>query len=314
MPGEESGAAVSVGFRSGVRAGGVVGSIRINADRSAPDSRKSSRTSSAISLARVGAAGCDWSCWCWLISGCSPPAIPKVANYVQLTHDGQPKSLIGTDGARLYLNLGSGGAGSFASHGIAEMSVSGGEPKKISHPCLRADMVPVDLSPDGSELLVVDGQGAPPKGPLLEFPILGGSPRRLGDIVGETAAWSPDGKMLAYSNLGDLFVAKADGTEARKLLSVKGDIRNIAWSPGRQAICDSTPRRPREPSASNSRGKWRRTEPGSSLARGLARSARRVLRQVDGRRKVFCLPVERPDLGSSAEAAAFCAPNRNPFH
>ncbi len=159
-----------------------------------------------------------------------PAAAPRVANYVQLTHDGQQKSLIATDGSRLYLNSGEGRAGSFASRGVSEMSVAGGEPKKLSIlPSLN--MAPVDLSPDGSELLVVDGQGAPPKGPLWSFPILNGSPRRLGDIVAETAAWSPNGKTLAYSNLSDLFVAKADGTESRKLLSLKGDIVNLAWSP-----------------------------------------------------------------------------------
>ena len=159
-----------------------------------------------------------------------PPAVPKVANYVQLTHDGQQKSLIGTDGARLYLDLGEGRAGSFVSHGIAEMSVSGGEPRKLSI-APSPNMVPVDLSADGSELLVVDGQGAPPKGPLWSLPVLGGSPRRLGDAVGESAAWSPDGKSLVYTSLGDVFLAKADGTQSRKLLGVKGDILNIAWTP-----------------------------------------------------------------------------------
>jgi serine/threonine protein kinase len=29
-----------------------------------------------------------------------PPAVPKVSNYVQLSHDGQPKALVGTDGSR----------------------------------------------------------------------------------------------------------------------------------------------------------------------------------------------------------------------
>jgi len=159
-----------------------------------------------------------------------PAAVPTVANYVQLTHDGQPKSLIGTDSSRLYLGVGAGSSGSFTPHGIAEMSIAGGEPRRISI-MPSADMVPVDLSPDGSELLVVDGRGAPPRGPMWSLPILGGSPRRLGDVAGETAAWSADGKMLAYSNLSDLFVAKADGTESRKLLSVKGDIKNITWSP-----------------------------------------------------------------------------------
>ena len=159
-----------------------------------------------------------------------PAPTPKVANYVQLTHDGQPKSLISTDGARLYLNLGSGSAGNFSSSGIAEMSISGGEVKKINVTPSNG-MLPVDLSPDGSELLVVDGQGSPPKGPLRSLPILGGSPRRIGDIVAETAAWSPDGKMLAYTNLSDLFLARSDGTDSRKLLTVKGDIRNVSWSP-----------------------------------------------------------------------------------
>ena len=74
------------------------------------------------------------------------------------------------------------------------------------------------------------------RAPLLEgrcgaFPFWEASLRRIGDIVAETAAWSPNGKMLAYSNLGDLFLARSDGTESRKLLTVKGDIKNIAWSP-----------------------------------------------------------------------------------
>lgn len=155
------------------------------------------------------------------------PPEPKVSNYVQLTHDGQRKSLIGTDGLRLYLGLG--GSGNSGSQGIAEMSISGGEPKRMAI-LPAANMVPVELSPDGSEILVVDGQGAPPRGPLWRIPILGGSPRKLGDTAGETAALSPDGKMLAYTNLNDLFLSKADGREPRKLLSVKGDIKNVTWS------------------------------------------------------------------------------------
>lgn len=159
-----------------------------------------------------------------------PPPEPKLSKYVQLTRDGQQKALIATDGARLYLSLGEVRTGSFASHGVAEMATSGGEPKKLSI-LPSVDMVPLDLSPDGSEILVVDGQGAPPKGPLWSVRLLGGSPRRIGDISAETAAWSPDGKKLVYTNLGDVFVANADGSGSRQLLSVRGDILNIAWSP-----------------------------------------------------------------------------------
>lgn len=157
--------------------------------------------------------------------------LPKVSNYVQLTHDGQQKSLIGTDGTRLYLSLGEVRAGSFASHGVAEMSVSGGdEPKKLAI-LTSVDMVPLDLSADSSELLVIDGQGAPPRGPLWSLRLLGGSPRRLGDITAETAAWSPVGKKLVFTDLGNVYLANSDGSGTHKLLSVNGDILNISWSP-----------------------------------------------------------------------------------
>ena len=164
-----------------------------------------------------------------------PPPLPRVSNYVQLTNDGQRKALIATDGSRLYLSLGGAGYGSSVSRGIAEMSLAGGEPRKISV-APSADMIPVDLSPDGSELLVVDGKGAPPKGPIWSVPLLGASPRRLGDAAAETAAWSSDGKMLAYSNLSDLFVAKADGTQPRQLLTVRGDIKHVVWSPDNRRL------------------------------------------------------------------------------
>jgi eukaryotic-like serine/threonine-protein kinase len=159
-----------------------------------------------------------------------PPPEPKLSDYVQLTHDGQQKALIATDGARLYLSLGDVRSGSFASHGVAEMALSGGEPDKLSI-LPSVDMVAVDLSPDSSEILVVDGQGAPPKGPLWSVRLLGGSPRRIGDIIAETAAWSPDAKKLVYTNLGDVFIANADGSGSRKLLSVRGDVLNIGWAP-----------------------------------------------------------------------------------
>jgi len=228
----------------------------------------------------------------------APSPAPKFANYVQLTHDGQPKSLIGTDGTRLYLGLGSEGSDTFAPHTVAEMSTTGGEPRKISL-TTSSDMIPISLSPDGSQLLVIDGQGAPPKGPLWSFSILGGSPRRLGDIIGETASWSPEGNRIAYSNLGDLFVAKADGTESRKLSQSAAILRIL---PGRRMAeaCDSIARKAQGLSASNSPGKCQRTASVCIAYSPTGTIARRMLRQVDSGRKIFPLPVERSDLDASA--------------
>ena len=67
---------------------------------------------------------------------------------------------------------------------------------------------------------------------LWRLPILGGSPRRLGGLVGQDAAWSPDGRTLVYADGSELFLARNDGTEPRKLVSLTGRGFYPAWSPG----------------------------------------------------------------------------------
>jgi serine/threonine protein kinase/Tol biopolymer transport system component len=156
-----------------------------------------------------------------------PEPVPKVSNFVQLTHDGEPKGLVGTDGSRILLYLGTPDYRS-----MAEMSAAGGEPKRIRI-LPSASMSPLGLSPDGSQLLVEDGRGVPLNGSLWSVPVLGGSPRKLGDTTGQGGSWSANGKMLAYSNGNDVYVAKADGTEARKLITVgdSGFVFAPVWSP-----------------------------------------------------------------------------------
>src|SRR3989440_2894675 len=111
------------------------------------------------------------------------PAVPKVSNYVQLTKDCLPKAIIRTDGSRLYLYR---TASDY--QGMEELSVTGGEPRK-STILPSANMRPLALSPDGSELLAAEAHGVPPKGPLWRVPLLGGSPPRIGapGVVG--ARW-----------------------------------------------------------------------------------------------------------------------------
>ena len=146
-----------------------------------------------------------------------PLPAPKVSNYVQLTHDGKPKGLVGTDGSRLYLGF-ERTITYNATGGILQMSVSGGEPVRI--PTASGAILPLSVSHDGAELLVKDNQGTDYRGQLWRLPILGGSPHRLGSLVGQDAAWSPDGSMLVYADGSDLFLARSDGTESRKLVSL----------------------------------------------------------------------------------------------
>jgi Tol biopolymer transport system component/tRNA A-37 threonylcarbamoyl transferase component Bud32 len=152
-----------------------------------------------------------------------PVPVPKISNYVQLTHDGRPKELVGTDGSRLYF-----GVGGATREGIAQESVTGGEPVRIHTP--SESMVPLSVSPDGSDLLVSDQLGTLFTGPLWSLPVLGGSPRLLADTVGNGGAWSPDGHTLAYTNGSDLFLAKSDGTESHELVSVAGLAFAPVWS------------------------------------------------------------------------------------
>jgi len=156
-----------------------------------------------------------------------PVPVPKVSNYVQLTHDGKPKGLVGTDGSRLYLGIVKPGTSS-ASVGITQVSISGGDLVRI--PAASNTILPLDVSQDGADLLVKDNQGTDFTGQLWRLPILGGSPRLLGALVGQDAAWSPDGRLLVYAKGRELFLAKSDGTESRKLVSAAGRGFYPAWS------------------------------------------------------------------------------------
>jgi serine/threonine protein kinase/Tol biopolymer transport system component len=157
-----------------------------------------------------------------------PFPVPKVSGYIQLTHDGERKQLVGTDGPRLYFNV-----GTATSAGIAQVSSTGGETARITTPS-KADWL-LNVSPDGAELLFADLPGNTVKGPLWTVPVLGGSPRRLGNTVGLDGAWSLDGKTLVYANGSDLCLAKSDGTEPHKLVSVAGRAHAPVWShDGRQ--------------------------------------------------------------------------------
>ena len=50
-------------------------------------------------------------------------------------------------------------------------------------------------------------------------------------MLGRDAAWSPDGKRIAYAKGHELYVCKADGTETQKLVAAPGQVRWPRWSP-----------------------------------------------------------------------------------
>ncbi|HUX46300.1 MAG TPA: protein kinase [Terracidiphilus sp.] len=186
------------------------------------------RVAAWASLAAVLLAGAV-AAYLWM----QPSPVPQVGNYVQLTHDGLQKTLIGTDGARLYMTLINSGQ-----EDVATIPLQGGQITNLPMP--GQNMIPLNVTSDGVRFLLVAGQGFPQVGPLWSLPVLGGSPRRLGDTVGDSAAWSPDGKTLAFANGGDLYLADADGGNPRKLLTVKQVINDLDWSPDGQHLSFDT--------------------------------------------------------------------------
>jgi eukaryotic-like serine/threonine-protein kinase len=176
-------------------------------------------------VAAIGATLIVIAALAYLFRPALPP--PWVSGYTQLTNDAAPKWMAGTDGSRLYLE--EQGHGLF-SWPIAQVSVAGGEVAPISTPSPDTDLLRV--SPDGADLLVRGINGpATLVAPLWVLPVLGGSARRLGNTVGNDAAWSPDGQKLLFANGNELFLAQADGTATRKLLSLSGLAYALAWSP-----------------------------------------------------------------------------------
>jgi len=154
----------------------------------------------------------------------STPA-PRILTTTQITKDGRVKGgTLVTDGTRLYFNEVV--FGSNAS--LAQVSASGGE-TAIIPTTLPAPGI-VDISPNGAELVINAGTDSPDN-PLWLLPVPTGSPHPLAGISASTAAYSPDGKQIAYiQHRSDVYIAKADGSEPHKVLSMP-DIWGVSLSP-----------------------------------------------------------------------------------
>src|SRR5208337_2832220 len=162
----------------------------------------------------------------YVLSRPLPP--PRVLAYSPITHDGRQKpsvllaNLIPppllTDGSRVYFFESSPDT-------VAQVSTSGGEVVPVTMALQNAG--PDDISLSGSEMLAGTSPMFGVLPTLWVVPLPGGSPRRVGDVVAQDAAWFPDGQRIVYATDSDLYVARSDGSEARKLWTAAGR----AWWP-----------------------------------------------------------------------------------
>ena len=160
-----------------------------------------------------------------------PP--PRITGYTQITHDGLQKDFLGqatdtvlTDGPRLFLqeNINE----RFV---IAQVSATGGETVPIATPF--ANVTPLNLSPDKSELLVGSFTGAELDQGIWALPVLGGSPRRVTDLLGWDATWLPNGDFLIARD-NELLQVSPGGT--RRFAALPDYAYWFRWSPDGQAL------------------------------------------------------------------------------
>jgi len=155
-----------------------------------------------------------------------PP--PRITGYTQITHDGQQKTFGGqatcmvlTDGPRLFIQENVNGR-----FGIVQVSASGGETVPVPTPF--ANVAPLTISPDKSELLVSSFTGSELQQQIWALPLLGASPRRVSEVLGSDGAWLPNGDVLiAHDN--ELVEISPSGT--RKFASLPDFSYWYRWSP-----------------------------------------------------------------------------------
>ena len=173
----------------------------------------------------------------YLMRPLAPP--PQVTGITQLTHDGTPKLAGGsgpqaamlTDGLRVYFQL-----QDFSQAVVMQVSTEGGEAERVQLPFKMAGLV--DLSAAKSELLF---QGPPfdtklGTGTLWTMAVPGGQARRIGNLSVFDATWAPDGASIYYAVGPEIWMARSDGSQARKILTVQGQPYWIRFSHDGQLI------------------------------------------------------------------------------
>ena len=111
---------------------------------------------------------------------------------------------------------------------LAEMPVGGGAIQVRWNP--SANVLPIDLSPDGKQLLALIGQGVEDERELWVVPLTTGQPHRFLNITAHSAAWALDGRTVAYASGTAIYLA-SEGEAAPRQVGLFARVpRALNWS------------------------------------------------------------------------------------
>jgi DNA-binding winged helix-turn-helix (wHTH) protein/Tol biopolymer transport system component len=159
-----------------------------------------------------------------------PIAAPTILHSTQLTRDGYPKhGAVMTDGEFVYFVESRNGLDM-----LVRVPTTGGEPMVVGG--IRGEVQPVDLSPSRREILALETSVSGQESQLWVCALPGGPFRRLGNLTGSAAAWSPDGSRLYYARGEKMYAGEKDGSNPKELFAAEGRISALHVSPDGRSL------------------------------------------------------------------------------
>ena len=164
--------------------------------------------------------------WRWSIG---TARVAKVVRFRQLTNDGQAKrGPLVVDGPRVYFNELLPGPRKM----VFQVSIRGGEATPLAIQLKQPTIL--DASEDGTELLLTntetDGES------LWIQTVSSGSPRRVGTVLADDAAFGPSGNNVIYGRGTDVYSINPDGSGLRKFLNAGHVPFAFQYSPDARAF------------------------------------------------------------------------------
>jgi len=153
---------------------------------------------------------------------------PRIAAYTQLTHDGRSKSVGGTDGSRVYFTQNSPSQ-------IAQVGVNGGEIALLPVDLPGIYVFLLGISPDGSNALVGTVEQNHVANGQWVVPVLGGAPKRLEDGEAGAFS-PDGRSVVYSTLSGEIFTVHIDGSDKRRLAAVGASAFGFRWSPDGKVI------------------------------------------------------------------------------
>ncbi len=157
--------------------------------------------------------------------------IPRLLSVSRVTHSGRVDGWgrIFSDGSRLFLLERDGDHWN-----TMQVATEGGETQPFLSTFHNTRIF--GISSRNSEMLIGPFVGRTGDLPLWGLPLVGGSPRRLGDIAVDDAEFSPDGMRIAFSHGDAIYLSDTRGSAPQKLAACMGFCQSLAWSPDGQVI------------------------------------------------------------------------------